>query len=151
MSTFDAESFMSQAVDGEMETRYTPIPDNNYVAMLSDKLTLREVNDSPVVDVLYIIDDEELRAKMDVEELIVKQSLFTDVNDDGRIAFGTNKNVKLGRLRAALGQNVAGQTWNFQMLAGAGPVRIKVGHRPDKNDPTIVYNEVNAVASMQAT
>ena len=150
MSTFDAESFMSQTVDGEMETRYTPIPDNDYIAMLSDKLTLREVNDSPVVDVLYIIDDEELRAKMDVKELIVKQSLFIDVNDDGSLAFGMNKNVKLGRLRAALGQNVAGQTWNFQMLAGQGPVRIKVGHRPDKNDPTVVYNDVNAVSSMAA-
>ena len=83
-----------------------------------------------------------------MERISVKQSLFLDIDGSGALAFGANKNVKLGKLREALGQNNPGQSWNIQMLAGAGPLRIKVGSRPDKNDSTIIYNDVKATAAL---
>ncbi len=147
-STFDAELFLNQSVEGESETRYTPIPEGDYIAMIDEKLAMREINDSPVLDVTYVIDDEELRAKLDMERLTVRQSIFLDIDETGNIALGTNKNVKLGRLREALGQNTSGQTWNPGMLAGAGPLKIKVIQRPDTNDPTIIYNDVRGTTSM---
>jgi hypothetical protein len=147
-TTFDPELFMDAEVEGEMETKYTPIPDGDYVAMIDEKLDLKEVNGQPVVDLYHIIDDPELAEKMAMERISVKQSLFLDVADDGSLAFGPNKNVKLGKLREALGQNQAGQIWSIKMLAGAGPLRIKVGSRPDRNDATIIYNDVKATAAL---
>ena len=148
-STFDAENFLDSSIDGQSETRYTPIPDGEYVAMIDDTpLKLREINSSPVVDVTYIIDDPDLAEKMSLDRLSVRQTLFLDIGADGTLAFGANQNVRLGKLREALGQNKAGQKWNFRMIQGAGPVKIKVGSRPDKDDPTIIYNDVNGVAKM---
>jgi hypothetical protein len=148
-STFDAANFLDNKVEGESETRYTPIPEDDYVAMISDDaLVLREINDSPAVDVIYVIDAPELAEQMQMERISVRQTLFLDIDADGTLAFGPNQNVKLGKLRDALGQNKASQKWNFRMMEGAGPVKIRVGKRPDKNDPTVIYNDVKAVTSM---
>jgi len=78
----------------------------------------------------------------------VKQSLFLDVDGSGNLAMGPGKNVKLARLRAAVGQNDASQTWNITKLSNAGPMRIKVGSKPDKDDPTIKYNKVIATSRL---
>ena len=58
--------------------------------------------------------------------------------------FGSNKNVKLGRLREALGQNKNGQAWSFGMLKGAGPIKVSI--EPDKKNPED-YSRVVKVAS----
>lgn len=147
-STFNPELFMAQETDQEMETKYTPIPDGDYVSMIDDKLDLKEVNGSPVIDLYHIVDDPELAEKMGMERISVKQSIFCDTDRAGNLEFGPNKNVKLGKLRAALNQNTPGQAWNINMLAGAGPLRIKVGSRPDKHDATIIYNDVKATSAL---
>ena len=147
-STFDPEMFMSQDTEEEMETKYTPIPEDDYVSMIDETLSLKEVNGTPVIDLYHIIDAPDLAATLGLDRISVKQSIFLDVGPDGTLAVGTNKNVNLGRLRAALGQNKSGQRWNPNMLAGAGPLRIKVTKSPDKNDPTIIYNRVVATTRM---
>lgn len=147
-TTFDPDLFMSQEVEQEMETKYTPVPDGDYISTIDEKIELKEVNGSPVIDLYHVIDAPELAESMGMERISVKQSLFLDIDSGGALAFGANKNVKLGKLREALGQNNPGQGWNINMLAGAGPLRIKVGSRPDKNDATIIYNDVKATAAL---
>ena len=146
--TFDPELFMAKETEQEMETKYTPIPDDDYISMIDDKIALKEVNGSPVIDLYHIIDDPELAERMGLERISVKQSIFCDVDAAGNLTFGPNQNIKLGKLREALGQNVPGQSWNVNMLAGAGPLRIKVGSRPDKHDSTIIYNDIKATSRM---
>ena len=46
-TTFDPDLFMSQEVEGEMETKYTPVPDGDYISTIDDKLELKEVNGTP--------------------------------------------------------------------------------------------------------
>jgi hypothetical protein len=58
----------------------------------------------------------------------VSQSLMLDMTESGALAVGTNKNVNLGRLREALGQNVSGRPWSPNMLQGQ-VARISVKHR----------------------
>lgn len=147
-STFDEDVFLNTEIKEPMETRFTPVPDDDYLAFIDDNLAFRRVNDSPVVDVTYILSDcDALKEKLGMERLTVRQSLFIDVDGQGRIVFGPNKNIRLGRLREALGQNKAGKPWSFAHLKGAGPVKIHVIQRPDKNDPTVIYNDVTRVAA----
>lgn len=144
-STFDPSTFMNTEVEGEMETRYTPIPANDYNANV-DEIDVRSVTtdqgESIVLDVTYRIHAPDLATEMGMERLTVRQGIFLDIEANGSIALGANKNVKLGRLREAVGQNGPGP-WNFQMLVGAGPLVISVSTRPDKKDESIVYNNVD--------
>jgi len=151
MSSFDADTFLSTTVEGEMETHFTPVDEGEYTAMIED-IAAREVTGNqgttPVLDVMYNVLDEEVKEKMGMDKVIVRQSIFLDVEEDGRLALGQpNKNIKLGKLRDALGQNGSGP-WSFHDLKGAGPLVIKVSQRADKNDPSIVYNDVQRTAAI---
>ena len=65
---------------------------------------------------------------------LVYKPVNLDVSDDGGIATGKNKNIELGRVRKAVGQNADGP-WNITQLRGAGPVLVKVVHREgDRKD-----------------
>lgn len=148
-STFDADTFLSQEIEGQMEVRYTPVPEGDFIAVLDDNFNLREVSGqagpTPVLDLSWIILDDDLKEAMSMDRVTVRQSIFLDTENNGALAFGPNKNVKLGRLREALGQNAPKKAWNFHMLRGAGPCLIHVIQRPDKNDSTIIYNDVSRV------
>ena len=145
-STFDAQTFLNTEVEGEMETRYTPVPAAIYTSMIDD-IAVREAGDSIVLDVTHVlINVDELQSNMGMERLTVRQGIFLDIEPNGAIALGPNKNVKLGRLREAVNQN--GGRWNFAMLKGAGPLLITVSTKPDKDDPTVIYNRVDKTLPM---
>jgi hypothetical protein len=146
MSTFNADTFLGMETDAPMETHFQPVPEGEYNAMI-DTVVAKEVNDSPVLDVTYILLDEDLKKSMNMDRVSVRQSLFIDVESDGRIALGPNKNVKLGKLRDALDQNSG--TWTPRMLIGAGPLTVKTKNTPDKNDPENVYSNVVRTAPAQ--
>lgn len=151
-STFDVDSFISQEIEGAMSTKYVPVPENDYTGILDDDFSIREVQansgPTPVLDLTWIILDDELQEVMGMDRVTVRQSIFIDVEPNGAMASGPNKNIKLARLREALGQNDPKKSWNFHMLKGAGPCLIKVIQRPDKNDSTIIYNDVSRVTTM---
>lgn len=52
---------------------------------------------------------------------------FVDVTEAGMLDWSPGKNGTARRYREATGTNVAGQTFNFRMLAGK-PVRVKIVH-----------------------
>ena len=143
MSTFDPDTFLGQETDQSMDTHFKPVPEGEYTAMI-DTVVAKEVNDSPVLDITYVILDEAVKVEMNSERVSVRQSIFVEMEDDGRIALGDNKNVKLGKLREALGQNSG--IWSPRKLAGAGPVKIKTVNKPDKIDPETIYSNVQRVA-----
>ena len=148
MSTFDEDVFLSTEVSEPSETKFTTVPGDVYTAYIDDELTFREYNEAPICDVRFILTGvDELTKKLNMDRLSVQHSLFIDVDKQGRLAFGVNKNVALGRLREALGQNKSGKPWSFQLLKGAGPVKITVVQRPDKNDPETMRNRVTRVAA----
>ena len=145
-TTFDPNVFAETAVEGEMSTRFEPVEEGDYEAFI-EKFEVREVNNGGVVlDVHWSITDEELKSKMNLENITIRQGIFLDI-EDGKLVIGPNKNIKLGRLREALGQNKSGKPWSFNDLTGAGPCTIHVTQRPDKNDPTVIYNDVGRVSA----
>jgi len=143
MSVFDPDTFLGQEVDAPMPTRYPTIPDGDYVGSIS-KIAAREFSDNIVLDVTWELQDAELAEQIGMDRITVRQSVFLDVDADGTVAEGDNKNVSLGRLRSALNQN-DGTPWNFNMLVGAGPATVHVVSKPAKDDPETIYNNVTRV------
>ena len=153
MSTFDPSTFMGQVYTEQGETTFKPIPEGDYTASLSgeEKDFAIRVNKggSVVLDLFWVIEDAQLAATMNLASVRVRQGIFLDLDPNGKLAWGTNQNVTLARLRAALGQNEPGKPWSPTRLCGAGPALVTVKHRADKEDAEKVYSEIAAVNPLQ--
>lgn len=127
-STFDPDVFLSQEIVGANETKYTPPPEGEYKVFVDD-LALGDYEGQPILQVTYAILDEtgKLAEMLSMEKPTVRDSIFLDV-ENGALIFGPNKNVKLGKLREAAGQNDPRLKWNFNMLRGVGPLMIMIAH-----------------------
>lgn len=145
MSEFNPDSFLNTETDEAGETHYTPIPEGDYHALVDD-VTAREAKDSQILDVIYEIIDEALKELMGMDKVTIRQSIFLDI-ENGAMAIGKNKNIKLNKLRDALGQNVSGKPWSPMMMKGAGPVLIKTTQKPDDDDPEVIYSNVSRVTA----
>jgi hypothetical protein len=152
--SFDPSQFINTTVQGPMSTAYVVCPEGEWRAVVSDDGEInswfREVkwNDKQTgqektavgVKIPFRIIDEKARqiAKRGPEEkLYAFLDAFLDIDAQGGLDLSEGKNVKLGQLRNALGQNAAGQAWSFGMLRGAGPLVVKVKQDSfDKSDPS---------------
>lgn len=157
---FDPDKFMAAVVDEPMETQLRPAPEGEFRAILGE-VNAKSFNEITWTDretgqprsavqlvVPCLIQDEALRAELKRENVTVMWKGFIDFNSDGTLAVGPDKNVRLGQLRAAVGQNTSGP-WSFAQLSGAGPLMVKVTHRSDKNDPEKKYPEVSRVSALR--
>lgn len=70
------------------------------------------------------------------EKVTTYLGIMLDI-ENGQIATGPNKNIRLGKLRDAAGVN--GKPLN--MLAG-NYIRIAIGHKPDSRDPETIRDEI---------
>ena len=147
MSQFNPDTFLNTEIDEEFETHFTPIPADDYQAIIGDVKPRVTAKGQSILDVYYdLVDVDEIKKNLGVPELRVRQSIFLDINEHGGMEIGGNKNIKLGKLRKAVGQNQSGQPWAPSMLVGAGPVTVMVIEKPDADDPDTIYNEVKRVA-----
>lgn len=151
-STFNPDTFLSTQYSDQLETRRQPVPEGEYAAVIDD-VKLREVNfrnggKGIGIDVFCRIEgDATVKEATGQDTAILRYSFLMDVKDDGSLDFSKGKNLRLGRLRAAVGQNTAGRPWSFNDLKG-NPLKVRVKHRADDNDTSIVYDEVSAVSSL---
>lgn len=146
----DFSHLLNAPVPGAMETQYTPVPEGDYLARI-ENLEVRSVETkngvSPVARLTWVILDESLRASMERDQIQVYQDLWLDLDTTGALSRGKDKNVGLGRVRRAVGQNDTAD-WNLGLLKGSTPCMVHIGHRQDKNDPERIYAEVKRVASV---
>lgn len=156
MDTFDPDVFMNQTVDSALETDYRMCPEGVYQAMIDDftreafglaKWT--DKNDGsprsqPTFNCPFVILDEKAKAEVGREKVLVEARMFLDMNG-AQLDTGPNKNVLLGRIRNAVGQNSSG-SWTPSQLRGSGPLMVTVKHEPDRKDPAKKYARVTNVA-----
>lgn len=92
------------------------------------------------------IQDQEVKEKLDRDRVTVRHSFILDVTPDGNgLDMGKGKNISLGQLRTAFGQNVPGQTWSPNMIEGQpAKLQVKAGIYNDR-----VTAEVTNVAAPQ--
>lgn len=162
---FDANAFVSSATD-PLATQFEVCPEGEWQMMIdTDPKQLAETTDEDKVYVgikhhagvseksgkpydFYdwtlncVVIDPRVKQKLGRENVNVRMRLGLDL-ENGRLATGPNKNVNLGRLRDALGQNVGG--WTPQQLLGAGPFIGKVTHTTVKDN---VYADVTRAAKI---
>ena len=157
---FDAEAFLSSTVQGPMSTTVTLCPEGEYRAFVDDgdkAIDFNTITGGPnsktpgkeyyQCSVLFSIFDDAIKAQLKREKVLVPMRIFLDMNDSGSaLDLSEGKNVSLGRLRKALGQNDG--AWSPLMMKGKGPVMVKVTHRSDPKDPEIKYAEVTRVSAI---
>lgn len=149
---FDATAFVNTVYQDAASTEMINVPEGQYVGSIT-KLNPRSVQidgeDRVVVDVTFEIQDMDgaVAAATGRDKNTVRMGLFLDMTGSGndqRLDLSRGRNVALGRLRDALGQNDPGKPWNFNNLIG-GVCRIDVSHSID-GDKT--YANVKKVAAL---
>lgn len=151
---FNPEDFKGSTTTEQGSTSVTPCPTGEWVAKV-EKVDFRQAAGKKdpsqtytFGDITYEVDNDEVRRVCDREKVTVRQSIIVDVAPDGKsLDMAKGKNVGLNRVRDAVGQNVPGQPWAPSMLEGK-ILKVKVKHRADENDPTILYAEVAAVGKL---
>lgn len=150
----EPDSFLQMTVTGANATQVELPDDGDYNAIITD-ITARKVEFKKGdragqtgigLDVTWTLDDPAMKEKLG-RNATVRQSMLLDTTPTGGLDMGKGKNVSLGRLREALGQNKDGQAWGPAMLKGC-MARITVKRRSDANDPAKEYADVVGVKSL---
>ena len=147
MSTFNPDVFLNTEIAESNATAYTPVPEGEFQASIKSIKPRVLTDGRAVLDVTWIVDDEVARQETGMAEPSVRQTLWLDITESGGLDFGKGKNVGLGRLRDAIGQNQSGKPWAPGMLVGQ-VARIKVTHSIVKRDGETIQAGVSAVTSL---
>lgn len=141
-SAFNAEMFLNISTNEANSTELLQVPEGEYTAVTGGigpdsfkrfpiKQGDRAGQDFYRLDVVWQINDEGGSIKDYLgREPKVTQGIGLDISKDGTLEMGKGKNVALGQLREALGQNQAGRPWSMSQLGGQ-VAKIKVKHRLD--------------------
>lgn len=146
MTTFSPEDILNASTEGQMATQFAPVPEGEWAAYV-EKLEVRSGtsqngNDWTALDVFWTITEPSVIAELEMDEPKVRQSVFLDFDESGTLAMGKNKNIGLGRLREAVGQNGPG-AWSMGQLEGASAI-VRVEHREYEGK---TFAEVKGVAA----
>lgn len=150
-STFSPEQFLGLESSQQGQTKFFPVPIGEYPQAQCTKVDARRFTSDKtgetytVLEYTWEILDEKVRAETQMEHPTVRQSVFVNLTPQGAIDWGRNKNISLGRLREAVGQNRDGRAWAPSHIVGQ-VARVVVSHRPDANgDPMAQVDRVAAV------
>lgn len=154
-SVFDPNTFMSMTTEGVGSTTVTPIPAGEHLAIIgigeNDVKPVpykdSKTNEAKVrLEVTFDLHDPDGRLKAELgRDPRYTESYFLEfVPGTYTLDMGKGKNVRLNRLREAVGQNT-GAPWAPPMLRGAGPVKLQMAIQPDKQDPSIPRNSLKAI------
>jgi hypothetical protein len=146
-STFSPEQFLQASYSQSTDTKLIPVPEGETMGQIT-KLLPRfgqgKEKDRTILDVFWEVLDDNARQVTGQDHPQVRQSLFLDIGANGSIDMSRGKNVQLGKLREALGQNADGKPWAPSMMMG-GMARLSIKQRPDPDDATIMYADVRGV------
>ncbi len=149
MSGFDPETYMNETYNESTSTRQVPLPEDEYLGVVTKvDDPFKTQNGYWLQKIGFRVDHPELADELGRKASTVRLTLFLDLTASGSLDFGTGKNIGLGRLREALGQNEPGEPWSPSSMEG-NQAMIRVKHTPDKDDPEKIYEEVRGVSRPQ--
>ena len=138
----EAQNLMEMALE-ENATRRDPLPQGETTAQImelkfSGGISQKTGNPWNRMDCTLEISDPEYLSQIpgSPEKATTTLGIMLDMNN-GQIATGPNKNIRLGRLRAAAGVN--GKP--LSALPGQF-IRITIGHKPHPTEEGVVLDEV---------
>lgn len=150
---FDPNTFLADTVTGANDTKYIPIPQGEYPAIIKEcKARQMPSKADPskkvtVVDVVYEIDDNTVKEVTGLDNPTVRQSIFLDLTPLDKLDMSKGKNIGLGKLREALGLNDPNKPFSFDDLPGRAAI-VQVEHTPNANSPGDVYSNVAKVGKL---
>lgn len=120
------EEFMQQTSEAALDTTLIPCPPGEWNAQIDKvepktfeyKSGERVGEQGMRLSIAWAILDDEPKRVCDRDKVSVIDSILLDLTPEGNLDFSKGKNIGLGRLREALGQNVSGRPWSPAMLAG---------------------------------
>lgn len=141
---FNPDTFANSVIEGEMDTKRTPVPIGEYTAIIED-FKPRTAKDSALLDITYMIDDAGVKQALGRDKVTCRQSIFLDIDESGGLDRGPGKNIQLGKLREAVGQN-GPSAWSPSMLVGQ-TLKVKVTHRsnPETGD---IYDQITGTSRL---
>lgn len=146
-SAFDPAAF--EAVSTEtLSTSVTPIPAGEHNAQIEDYkfspgTSKKDGKSYMALDITYrFFDDNGALTMLLGREPKLTKSIFLDVSPQGGLDMSKGKNISLGKIREALGQNVPGQPWALPMIKG-GALKLLITEEPSK-DSDAIYNGIKA-------
>jgi len=143
--SFDPSSFLDATFTDAFDTTFEPIPVGEYPATIDSLKFANGVSDKGPwarIDITWALDDPSLAERLGRKKILCRQSIMLDLLDSGGLDAGKGRNISLGKLRDALGLNVAGQPFSFRMLEGRS-AKVSVTQRlwQDK-----IQNDIKDVA-----
>lgn len=150
MSVFELNTtqLMNTEFTGANDTTVQPVDEGEYTGVI-EKFEVRSFESKGKnyvsLDVIWNVDSEEQKSKLGRDKITVKQGIFLDITDHGTLDMGKGKNISLGRLREALGQNSPTKPWKFGDIVG-GVATIMVSQRA--TDAGEIFNDVKRVSAM---
>lgn len=150
MPLFDKDTFLTQESTGEMSTALKPMMEHE-ADLVIEEVEIKSGTISKgdrkgetwvALNLKILVDSDQARTDTNMDEPHIYDMIFVDLNDDGMLDTAEGKNVGLGRLRAAVGQN-GDEVWSPVMLAGT-VCRGFIVQEPDAKDDTIIRNKIKA-------
>lgn len=158
---FDADAFMGQSYDGELDTVIVIPDEGDYRANFSEftsengfrTFEAKKGNnigkEYTVFEPPFVLADDPrllaIKTARGTDVVIVRsKGVFLDLTDQGALDFSKGKNVDLGRMRDAVGQNQK-SGWKITDLIGQGPVMVRLIHEKDPQDETKKYARISRV------
>lgn len=145
MSIFNPENLKNVVVEGAMDTEAIPFPIVDGEVAVVKSFTIEAVKDKVKLTVIWSCNAPAVVEKTGREDNTVRQNVWLDLNEGGMLDLGRGKNVGLGKLRAALGQNDPTEPWSFGHIVGQ-VAKIRTNQR--LGDDGTIYADVKSVFSM---
>lgn len=157
MAKFNAESFLNQTIEAKLDTKRIPMPEGDHDELRVADIQLKSGSKKEdggiwvMANIKLVNIDPNVAAEMklgaDAEPAIYWRE-FIDLDENGNIDVSDGKNIKLGKLRQALGQN-NDDSWTMLDMKGAvcgGRVKHKFNAEGDAYaELATVYNPAGDV------
>ena len=154
---FNESDFLSGAVTGSLDTVRPKVPKGQYRGIIKELKTRQNAGQKDPSKMYTSIDlmvelqlSPEAQQEMNTDQANItrRYGFLIDLTPDGKgLDMGKGKNVDLGRVREALGQNDPAKPWKPLDLVGQIAL-WKVDHRPNKDKPGEVYDEIVEVGKL---
>lgn len=147
MSIFNPEVLMNCVTETQMSTFIPPWPEGEWVVSIA-KIDFKNPKENMVLMELTLETiDPDVVSVTGIDPSQVRYAVFLDLTPSGMLDDTEGKNIGVGKIREAVGQNVAGVPWSPSLLAGQ-QFRVKSTQKSDKDNPEIIRTEVKGIAPL---
>ncbi len=129
------QSLFQTAVEGSNSTKLNQLPAGIYLAQINKITELQFVGENK--NIAFRVYFNILNPPSDDTFAPVSQTIFLDVTPSMQLDMSEGKNVQLGRLREAIGQNNPGQPWKFSDVLGQ-VCKVQVSHDLNKKSGELI-------------